>query len=61
MMDLLSLPMEVPMPRIPWMEINHHEVWPSRGTFEWWHLQIISSPGWNEKMRLSNINVATCI
>ena len=42
-MDLLSLPMEVPMPRIPWMAINHHEVWPSRGAFEWLHLQIISS------------------
>ena len=25
-MDLLSLPMEVPMPRIPWMAINHHDI-----------------------------------
>ena len=27
----------------------HHEAWPSPGTFEWWHFQIISSPRWNEK------------
>ena len=31
-MDLVSLAMEVPMPRIPripWMAINHHEAWPA--------------------------------
>ena len=42
-MDILPLPMEAPMLPIPWMAINHHEVWPSCGTFECWHLQIVWS------------------